>query len=210
VEEIVNTRILGEPSRVTSWKIPVARNDKNKRVVSDITMPNQHVRKFLKEFHHLTDVVFDSTLEQEKARKEAWDGCRTLWLEVIELARKKEDFSDQEIDNLQAKADIFMEAWLSLLPGDTGMTNYFHVVAAGHLKYYLKEWRNLYRFSQQGWEGMNSVVKSLLHKRTQRGGHGGKKGVKSSKLEPIARWSLRRMFFYSGHYKTKVQYKKQS
>jgi hypothetical protein len=66
------------------------------------------------------------------------------------------------------------------------------------------EWRNLYRYSQQGWEGMNSVVKCLLHKRSQRGGHGGKKGQKNSKSEPIARWALRRMFFFSGHYKTMV------
>ena len=145
--------------------------------------------------------------DNERARKEAWDNCRTLWLGVMELARKKEDFSDEEIDDLQDKCDDFTEKWIKLLPGDMAMTNYFHIIAAGHLRYYLQEWRNLYRYSQQGWEGMNSVVKSLLHKRSQRGGHGGKKDQKNSKSEPIARWSLRRMFFFSGEYKTKVIYK---
>jgi hypothetical protein len=112
------------------------------------------------------------------------------------------------IDTLQAKGNEFIEAWLLLLPGNMGMTNYFHIIAAGHLKYFLKEWRNLYRYSQQGWEGMNSVVKSLLHKRSQRGGHGGKRGERNSKTKPIARWSLRRMFFFSGDFKQKVLYKR--
>jgi hypothetical protein len=186
--------------------IPVSKNDKNKRVVSDITMPNQHVRNFLNEFHRITAVVFDTTKDDERARKEEWDRCCTLWRGVTEMARKKEDFSDEEIDEFQVRCDQFMDAWLKLLPGDVGMTNYFHIIAAGHLHYYLKEWRNLYRYSQQGWEGMNSVIKSLLHKRTQRGGHGGKKGEKNSKVEPIARWALRRMFLLSGDYKTEVQY----
>jgi hypothetical protein len=52
------------------------------------------------------------------------------------------------------------------------------------------------------------VVKSLLHKRSQRGGHGGKRGERNSKAKPIARWSLRRMFFFSGDYKQKVVYKR--
>jgi hypothetical protein len=140
-------------------------------------------------------------------RKEAWDECRDLWGEVTEMARMKEDFSDVDISEFQDRCDDFISAWLGLCGGNVGMTNYFHIVAAGHLTYYLKVYRNLYRFSQQGWEGMNSVVKSLLHKRTQRGGHGGKKGQKNSKVEPIARWALRRMFFLSGNYKTKVKYK---
>ena len=67
-----------------------------------------------------------------------------------QMARKKEDFSDEEIDKFPDGCDEFMEAWLKLLPGDIGMTNYFHCIAAGHLRYYLKEWRNLYRYSQQG------------------------------------------------------------
>jgi hypothetical protein len=207
VEHVVNTQVLGQPWRPSNWKIPLAKDGTNKRMVSDITMPNQHVRKFLKELHKVTDALFDVANEEEKARKEAWDECRDLWAEVTEMARMKEDFSDEDIAEFQDRCDDFIDAWLDLCGGNLGMTNYFHIVAAGHLTYYLKVWRNLYRFSQQGWEGMNSVVKSLLHKRTQRGGHGGKQGQKNSKVQPIARWVLRRMFFLSGDYKTKVKYK---
>jgi hypothetical protein len=208
VEDVVNTRILGQQGRESNWKVPTDKNDKNRIVISDLTMPNPAVRKFLEKMHLITSVLFDMDDDEQRARKEAWDGCRTLWLNLMEMVRKKEDFTDAEIDTLQAKGDEFIETWLLLLPGDMGMTNYFHIIAAGHLKYYLKEWRNLYRYSQQGWEGMNSVVKSLLHKRSQRGGHGGKTGERNSKAKPIARWSLRRMFFFSGDYKRKVSYKR--
>jgi hypothetical protein len=143
----------------------------------------------------------------ENARKHEWDQCRMLWMIVVEMARKKEDFSNKEIDEFQLHCDKFTEAWLRLHKGgNAGMTNYFHVIAAGHLTYYLRRWRNLYRYSQQGWEGMNSVVKTVLHKRTQKGGHGGKSGEKNSKVEPIARWMLRRLFFLSGDYKA-LKYK---
>jgi hypothetical protein len=207
VEHVVNTQVLGHPWRPSNWKIPLAKDDKSKMVVSDLTMPNQHVRKFLMHLHRVTAVLFDATDDNERKRKEAWDECRDLWGEVTEMARMKEDFSDEDISEFQDRCDDFISAWLDLCGGNVGMTNYFHIVAAGHLTYYLKVYRNLYRFSQQGWEGMNSVVKSLLHKRTQRGGHGGKRGQKNSKVEPIARWALRRMFFLSGDYKTKVTYK---
>ena len=185
----------------------MTRNKQNKRVVSDLTMPNGHVRKIIENFPAMTAACFDATIEEERKRKESWDSCVALWRVVTEMARKKEDFGEAQINQFQDHCDNFTDAWLRHLPGNTGMTNYFHVVSAGHLQYYLREWKNLYRYSQQGWEGMNSVVKSLLHKRIQSGGHGGKKGEKNSKVEPIARWALRRMFFLSGDYKTKVQYK---
>jgi hypothetical protein len=79
-------------------------------VITDITMPNQHVQKFIKELHLITEVVFDMEDNDQRARKEAWDQCRTLWMEFMEMARKREDFTDLEIDNLQDKGDKFIDA----------------------------------------------------------------------------------------------------
>lgn len=208
IELLANTKILGNQWQPSNWRIPMGKTgDKSSMVVQDLTMPNVHVRKFMEQLHEVTSVCFDVSKENENARKHEWDQCRTLWMIVVEMARKKEDFSDEEIDEFQLHCDKFTEAWLRLHKGgNAGMTNYFHVVAAGHLTYYLRRWRNLYRYSQQGWEGMNSVVKTVLHKRTQKGGHGGKSGEKNSKVEPIARWMLRRLFFLSGDYKA-LKYK---
>jgi hypothetical protein len=76
--------------------------------------------------------------------------------------------------------DSFCEMYFRQV-GLEGMTNYFHLLFAGHYSYFLLKYGNLYRFSQQGWENVNSVLKRSFHSNTQKGG--GKGG--SSKLLPV-------------------------
>eukprot|EP00978_Attheya_sp_CCMP212_P036112 scaffold161713_cov41-Attheya_sp.AAC.1 len=66
----------------------------------------------------------------------------------MEWIRKRENFSDDEIVSFQDTADEFIELWIGL-NGTQGMTNYLHDLAAGHFSYYLRKYRNLYRYSQQ-------------------------------------------------------------
>ena len=56
------------------------------------------------------------------------------------------------------------------------------------------KWKNLYRFSQQGWEACNALVKSVWHRRTQRGGGKSHRSV----LKPLGRWLQRRMLWLCG------------
>ena len=62
----------------------------------------------------------------------------------------KDDFEDSEIDYFQTKADNLYLNWIKL-HGIDGVTNYFHMIGSGHILYCLRKWRNLYRYSQQGW-----------------------------------------------------------
>jgi hypothetical protein len=74
------------------------------------------------------------------------------------------------------------------------ITNYIHMIGAGHITNYLYKWRNIYIYSQQGWEAMNSLVKSFSFWQTSHGG--GVRGVsKKSRLIPIALWLQRRLMF---------------
>ena len=75
-----------------------------------------------------------------------------------------------------------------------GITNYLHMIGSGHIADYLYKWKNLYRFSQQGWEAMNSLIKTFFFRRTSHGG-GVKGKSKKSRLIPIARWLQRRLIF---------------
>ena len=52
------------------------------------------------------------------------------------------------------------------------MTNYIHMLGAGHVTYYLLKKRNLYRYSNQAWERLNKRMKRCYLTKTQRGGHG--------------------------------------
>ncbi len=53
--------------------------------------------------------------------------------------QQKEDFTDAQIDEFQAKADDFFSKWVELV-GYDGVTNYIHMLGAGHVCYYLKKW----------------------------------------------------------------------
>ena len=59
-----------------------------------------------------------------------------LYLKVIEILNQKEYFIEDEIDQYQLLTDEFYKLWIDL-HGDSGITNYFHMIGSGHLKYYL-------------------------------------------------------------------------
>jgi hypothetical protein len=67
-------------------------------------------------------------------------------------------------------ADDFFRKWLSIV-GYDGCTIYMHMVGAGHVKFYLKKWRNLNRNSNQGWEYYNKMFAAFWHHRTTKGGN---------------------------------------
>jgi hypothetical protein len=195
VVKVVNTKILGKPKRPANWRIITAKDSENRTTLGDQSMPNRHVRKFIEQIDLITDVVI---LDEE--RRQSWNQVIGLWSNLMTKARQREDFSDEDIDSFDEMCDEFYENWISL-NGQKGITNYFHMVGAGHLTYYLRHYRNLYRFSQQGWEALNAMLKQIFFRRTQRGGNGGKKDEINSKSKPIGRWLQRRMMFLSGQYK---------
>ena len=81
------------------------------------------------------------------------------------------------------------------LIGYDGITNYIHMLGAGHIRFFLKKWKNLHRFSNQGWEAYNALVANYWHHRTQKGGG---KGGDKSKILAIAQWILRVMMWRTG------------
>ena len=109
------------------------------------------------------------------------------------LLCKKTMFSNEDIKEFQDLADHFCQKWLALtsLPG---MTNYIHLLASGHIAEYLYRHRNLYVYSNQGWEALNGLVKQVYFRRTQRGGAAGRSG-KRSRRRGIGCWLQRRLVF---------------
>jgi hypothetical protein len=99
--------------------------------------------------------------------------------------RTKKKFTADQIDLFQNKADDFFPNWLSLV-GYDGITNYIHMLGAGHIRYFICKWGSLYILQNQGWEQYNARVAAFWHHRTTKG------GSKNdwSKILPIARWLL--------------------
>jgi hypothetical protein len=114
---------------------------------------------------------------------------------VLQSLQQKADFTDDNIDNFQRNADEFFRKWLNLT-GYDGITNYVHMIGAGHIRYFLRKWRNMNRYQNQGWEAYNAMIAAFWHHRTRKGG--GKSVSQRSKILPIARWLLRLMMWRTG------------
>jgi hypothetical protein len=112
--------------------------------------------------------------------------------------------SASDIINLQQQIDIWYERWISVT-GREGMTNYIHMLGAGHVTYYLHKKKNLYRYSNQAWERFNKHVKRCYLTKTQRGGHGKYAGdattntLKCPHTVPLARWLQRVIMWNTGY-----------
>lgn len=82
-----------------------------------------------------------------------------------------------------------------------GITNYIHIIGAGHLVFYLNKDRNLYKFSQQGWEALNQKLKHFYFNNTNHGGCGGNQSgsmVTGDHVRPLMRMCLRFLMWKLG------------
>jgi hypothetical protein len=68
------------------------------------------------------------------------------------------------------------------------------MIGSGHIAEYLYKWKNAYRFSKQGLEAMNSLIKTFFFRRTSHGG-GVRGNSKKSRLISIAKWLQRWLIF---------------
>lgn len=186
VEGLINTSILGSKEDPCQWMCPY---DTNKKELGPITMDNVRTRRVV----DMLDAVVDLCMT-DIARKSLWTCALNHYRISMVLLRKREDFTNEEIATYQSHADKFYQAWIMLWQKE-GVTNYLHMIGSGHIAEYLYKWRNLYRFSQQGWEAMNSLIKTFFFRRTSHGGGVKGRHSKKSRLIPIGRWLQRRLIF---------------
>jgi hypothetical protein len=156
-EYMVNTQVLGTQYRHSNWRLVLGRDKDNNMIIGDQAMPNTHARKFIDKFELLSSFCLQDS-EEDMAK---WNAPIIVWRELMIMARQKEDFSDEEIEEFTDLCDDFYEKWLEV-KGRDGLTNYIHMVGSGHMSYYLRKWRNLYRYSQQGWESLNAQIKAFF------------------------------------------------
>jgi hypothetical protein len=114
--------------------------------------------------------------------------------EIMTTLRKHDDFSDFDIHCIESKINAWTPIWIALT-GREGMPNYTHVLTSGHMIYYLKRWRNVNRFRNQGWENLNASIRYVYHHRSQQGGSSSKKGERTSKTKPSGRWFWLKLYW---------------
>jgi uncharacterized protein CbrC (UPF0167 family) len=189
VEDIMNQSIFGSVGCSSNWKFPLSDDG----TMGKVKLANWRARRVIEEIVDIVHVCIpgnDGQPEQEK-----WLSTFAAYRGTIQSLQRKDDFSQDDIDNFQCTADDFFQQWIDLT-GYDGVTNYIHMIGAGHIRYFLSRWGNLNRFQNQGWEAYNAMLAAFWHHRTQKGG--GKHAVNRSKILPIARWILRIMLWRTG------------
>jgi hypothetical protein len=186
VQSVLNTNTWGSEESPSQWECPY---DEKEKQIDTIALDNGRTRKAINNLEALAEVCFFD--ETEKA---LWTDCIGHYRNSMEICRMKDDFTDADIQKYQEEADLFFQKWIDL-NGRAGITNYIHLLGAGHIAEYMFHWRNMYQHSQQSWEAFNSLLKTFYFRRTGRGGAANQGKGPKSKLKPVARWIQRRMIW---------------
>ena len=185
VEHTVNCSILGkmECNELGQWRLPM----KTETELGDVKLSCPDANKLVGKMGLVVEVCAEKLTAQQR---EDWMECARLYALTMDKLKSRKVFSFHDVCDFQQTADSFGDLYIHLT-GGPGMTNYFHFIFAGHFAYYLIMVKNLYKYSQQGWEHINGKAKRAYNHNTQRGG-----GQKcSSKLLPIVFCFLRELLW---------------
>jgi hypothetical protein len=146
-----------------------------------------NAEKILQKFSSVAALLYGPDMDEEsggaRARNErkltAWSKFADNNILLWSLLEQKNDFSDLHVRQLHRWSNKFMTQWLELL-GPEHMTNYVHIIGSGHLTYFVSKYKNLYRYSQQGWESFNQLLKHYYFNNTNHGGSSGNGGKDSN------------------------------
>jgi len=195
IQRIINTKILGDEFDPLHWECPMTEDGES---IGCITLDNNRARQIVSNMEELIELAVPTV-----SRKELYKFAIRKYNAAALIMRQKTDYTDEDIYNFQYNIDDFFQVWVKL-HSHTGCTNYIHMLSSGHIAEYMFRWRNLHRFSQQGWEHFNSLLKVFFFRRTSHGSHIGYSeerllaGAQKNKLRPIARWLQRRMLWICG------------
>ena len=173
----------------SGWRVPMTRDGKD---LGDVGFDGGQAKSFDRNF----EVFIDLCLENHRLGPDFITDWKEMFQEyriVRRWVNSRSVFTWDDVCQFQQETDSFMQRYIAL-NGIAGMTNYFHMIHAGHFAYFLDKYHNLYILSQQGWENVNSLLKRSFHRCTQRGGRGN--GV--SKLLPVFYRLHRAMLWRTG------------
>jgi len=195
VAVVVNRDVLGRSLRhemdESGWSFPIDK--KNNEKLAEFSHTNNMARKITKNMQFVAQICLEN---YEEDVLQDWLKVIELFGEVTEMLDDKKEYKEEEVYAFQKKADEFCKVYIKLT-GMQGMTNYLHMLYAGHFSYFLLKYGNLYRFSQQGWENVNGKVKRRHFSSTQKGGGRVKGGT--GKLKPIVMAMGREMLWKFGY-----------
>jgi hypothetical protein len=188
ITSIIRIEILGTADAPSQWQFPLTEEG----TMGTLSMDNNRTRSVMNSIEMLIVQSFPTT----DVNRDLLLRCFPQYRAAIVILRKNTDATDEEIAAFQDHVDAWFRDWVKVY-GKEGCTHYTHMMSSSHVMRFIQEWKFLHRFSQQGWEALNALIKAYFFRRTNRGGLS-KNSTWKSKLQGIASWLQRRIMWYSG------------
>ena len=190
ITTIMCTEILGTTTAPSQWRFPLTEEG---TIMGTLSMDNNRTRLVM----NAIELLIAESFPAVHTKKDLLLRCFPRYRAAICILRKSTDATEEEIATFQDHIDAWFRDWVKVY-GKEGCTNYTHMLSSSHVMRYMQEWKCLHRFSQQGWEALNALIKAYFFRWTNRGGLS-KNSSQKGKLLGIARWLQRRIMWYSGH-----------
>lgn len=186
VNHVIQTEILSTDNHKSEYKIHFASEEEGSSgTIAKIGFKKQQARRMIENIGPLLDVCFpdDETLVEQLKRS------LNHYHQAMDLLRKRTDYVEEEIKQFRFHVDEWFRIWIRKFGRDT-YSNYMHMMHSGHIEEEMRLFRCLYRYSQEGLEAMNALIKAYFYRRSERGG--GKGEATDCRVAPIGRWVQRR------------------
>ena len=170
-------RHLGElgPTWTHQW------SDTGAKALKNIKLPLDQSKKIFKEsqlakLFAAVDVAVDETKPDLRSD---WKLFLTHYVKAIEILTKSVEYASCDIDVLEEHIDVAY-THLMRIAGIQGVTNYFHYLGSGHIVWLIRMYGNIWRYRNEGVEGLNGTLSLRYNKFNNKGGN---KGSRKNKLE---------------------------
>lgn len=185
----IQSNILNTGEHSSAWSINLLHDDKSTApTIKPISLSKHQAVLFMEKAETLVGACLPNDAEKAQQLTESL----REYLLAMRILKKREDYTDLEIQSFQRHIDKWFAIWIAEFGRDT-YSNYIHLLHTGHIAEEMKTFGCLYRYSQEGLEAMNALIKSFWFRRTGRGGARKSSESSMNRILPIARWSQRRL-----------------
>ena len=191
--EIIRTLGRLGPTWTHQW------SETNSKALKNIKLPYDQSKKIFKvpQLGSLL-VAVDIAVDETKAElRKDWKAFLTEYVGAIDFLTRSSELEPSEMDELEAQIDAACTQLIAIA-GIEGVTNYFHYLGSGHIMWMTRLHGNLWRFRNEGVEGLNGTLSLRYNKFNNKGGNKGSSKDKQNKpnrncwaFEVLGSWMAR-------------------
>jgi hypothetical protein len=117
-----------------------------------LKMDNNRTHSIINEI----ELIIEGSFPDSDDNKQRLLRCFPQYRAAAVIIRKNTDLTEEEIATFQDHINAWFCDWVKVY-GKEGCTN-THMLSSGHVMQYMKEWKCLNCYSQQGWEALNALI----------------------------------------------------